>query len=251
MAETTAIAWAEASWNPWLGCSKVSPGCTHCYAETLMVNRMGRDFNTVQRAAPATFNAPLKWKDPKRIFTCSLSDFFHQKADLWREEAWEIIKATPRHTYQILTKRPGLMAAWARTHGWPENAWAGTSVESAKYLPRLDVLARVPAAVRFVSAEPLLGCLNLRQWLPDPKHDRCIAWDIPGHDHPGVLSWVIVGGESGKGFRPMQMIWVNDIAIQCKQAGIPLFVKQAAGLYPGRQGKLPDDLWALKEMPNG
>ena len=149
--------------------------------------------------------------------------------------------ATPQHTYQVLTKRPGRMAWWASQHGWTAHIWAGTSVESAKYLPRLDVLARVPARVRFLSAEPLLGPLDLR-----PDVFRCNGSCCEGR---AKIDWVIVGGESGPSCRPMQIEWVQSIAAQCSAAGVPLFVKQGGGLYPGYQGRLPDSLWRRKEMP--
>ena len=208
-------------WNPWQGCTKVSPGC---YAEAL-ATRWGKDFTTLRRSAPTTFEAPLRWKEPKLIFTCSISDFFHRQADPWREEAWEVIKATPHHTYQILTKRPGLMVAWAKTHGWPDNVWAGTSVESQKYAPRLDVLARVPAKVRFVSVEPMLGPVDLMQWI-----ELGLGWygeNVNGGLEPDrACNWVICGGESGPGARPMHPDWARSLRDQCQAAGVPFFFKQ-------------------------
>ena len=165
MAETTGIEWTDATWNPWYGCQRVSPGCDFCYADRDM-RRFGRDFATVTQAAPATFNAPLRWKESQRIFTCSWSDFFIRQADSWREAAWSVMERTPQHQYQILTKRPGRMLAWAKEKGWLPNVWAGTSVESQKYAPRLDLLAQVPAPVRFVSVEPMLGPVNLTPWMP-------------------------------------------------------------------------------------
>ena len=227
-----------------MGCTKVSPGCAKCYAEREM-SRFGRDFNAVQRTSRRVFESPLHWKTPRRIFTCSWSDFFHPGADAWREEAWEIIKATPWHTYQILTKRPELMVAWAKIHGWPEHVWAGTSVESQKYAPRLGVLARVPAKVRVVSVEPMLGPVDLRQWL----HPPCIDPFCSGCDAEAVLNWVICGGESGPGFRPMELAWLEDLAGQCSDAGVPCWVKQDSGQFPGKQGRISDRLWAKKEMP--
>ena len=253
MAETTGISWTDATWNPWIGCTKVSPGCDHCYAERDM-SRFGRHFDQVQRTSSLVFTLPLRLKEPRRIFTCSWSDFFHRGADAWREEAWEIIKATPWHTYQILTKRPGLMVAWAEKHGWPEHVWAGTSVESQKYAPRLDVLARVPAKVRFVSVEPMLEAVDLRPWLGCPhKGDEDGDICCPECGYPREKSrwihWVIVGGESGAGFRPMEIPWLESLAQQCSVARVPRGVKQASNLRPGQQGRIPDELWARKEMP--
>ena len=220
MGINTGIEWTDATWNPWIGCSKVSPGCDSCYMFSGM-RRYGRDPGVVQRTKEATFYAPFNWKEPKRIFTCSWSDFFHKQADPWREEAWEVILRTPHHTYQILTKRPGLMVAWAETHPWPDHVWAGTSVERQKYAPRLDVLARVPAKVRFVSAEPLLSSLDLRKWL---------NWtgDAGMHEPPDpvCLNWVIVGGESGPNARPMHPDWARSLRDQCHMAGVPYFHKQ-------------------------
>src|SRR3990167_4811557 len=119
MGRDSKISWTDSTWNPWIGCHKVSPGCAHCYAETLVENRMGRKFSEIRRASPATFNAPLKWhrpmntfspSSPQYVFTCSISDFFIEEADAWRDEAWEIIRRTPHLTYQILTKRPERIA---------------------------------------------------------------------------------------------------------------------------------------------
>ena len=227
MGELTGISWCDSTWNPWYGCRKVSPGCDNCYAERDMT-RYGRDWR-VTRAATSTFSAPLRWKTPRRIFTCSWSDFFIEEARPWLSEAWEIMRRTPQHTYQVLTKRPGLMAAWADEHGWLPNVWAGTSVESAKYLPRLDVLARVPAQVRFVSAEPLLEPLDLRPWLQ------------------GGCDWVITGGESGPGARPMRLEWARSLRDQCQQAGVPFFLKQLGGLHAGGPALLDGREW--REFP--
>lgn len=214
MGETTSIEWTNATWNPWMGCSKVSPGCDSCYMFAGML-RYGRDPETVQRTKDTTFYAPLRWKEPKRIFTCSWSDFFHKQADSWREQAWDVILQTPQHTYQILTKRPGLMVAWAKTHPWPRHVWAGTSVESQRYAPRLDVLARVPAEVRFVSVEPMLGPVDLRPWL---------WWGMGSR--AGTLDWTIAGGESGPGARPAHPDWFRSVRDQCQVAGVPFFFKQ-------------------------
>ena len=246
MGERTNISWCDSTWNPWQGCTNVSPGCDHCYAETLAA-RWGKDFTTLRRSAPTTFKAPLRWKEPKLIFTCSISDFFHRQADPWREEAWEVIAATPHHTYQILTKRPGLMVAWAKSHGWPANVWAGTSVESQKYAPRLEVLARVQAKVRFVSVEPLLGPVDLTPYffkcsgcVPTPEDPRCTCKGL-------AINWVIVGGESGPGARPMQPDWARSLRDECQKVGIPYFLKQLGGFKPGGPALLDGREW--REMP--
>ena len=232
----TNISWTQETWNPWYGCKRVSPGCLNCYADRDMT-RYGKDFSTVTRSSKAVFEKPFKFKEPTLIFTCSWSDFFIHDADEWREEAWEIIKATPQHTYQILTKRPGLMVAWAEKHGWPDNAWAGTSVESQKYAPRLDVLARVPAKVRFVSYEPALGPLDLRPWVGCERCGReedSDAHNIDGHTYtPSIIHWVIAGGESGPGARPAHPDWFRSARDQCQAAGVPFFFKQISGPRPG------------------
>lgn len=216
MGEKTAIAWADATHNFWMGCRKVSQGCKHCYAERQMTG-YGRSFTLVTRAKD--FGAPLKWKEGRRIFTCSWSDFFIQEADPWRAEAWDIIRRTPQHTYLILTKRPerileSLPAGW--DGGWP-NVWLGVSIETTGLWDRLVTLVNVPAQVHFLSLEPLLGPIPLSDWLTDP-------WPI---------EWVIVGGESGPQYRPMQMAWARDLRDQCVLAGVPFFFKQQAGARPG------------------
>jgi len=212
--EKTAIAWTESTHNFWVGCRKVSQGCKHCYAERQMT-RYGRDFRTVTRAKG--FDAPLRW-DPRMVFVNSWSDFFIEEADPWRADAWEVIRRTSQHTYQILTKRPERIAAclprdWGE--GWA-HVWLGTSVESQECVGRLDDLAHMPAVVRFVSAEPLLGPLDLRFWL-----------------RRGAVDWLIVGGESGPKARPMDMAWARSLRDQAVEHGVPFFFKQQSGPYAG------------------
>lgn len=218
MSERTGIAWTDATWNPWQGCTKVSPGCAHCYMYREKT-RYGQDPETVVRSAPGTFLAPRKWKDPRRVFTCSWSDFFHPAADAWRADAWDIIRETPHLTYQILTKRPGripdaLPADWGK--GWP-HVHLGVSVESQRFVLRINALRTVPAAVRFLSAEPLLGALDLTG-LTDG------------------IGWVICGGESGPGARPMSDDWARGLRDQCAAAGVPYFLKQLGGHPNKRDG---------------
>lgn len=208
-----------------MGCAKVSPGCTNCYMFRYM-RRVGRDPERVVRSK-TTFYAPLGWAEPRNIFTCSLSDFFIVEADQWRPEAWDIIYNTPQHVYQILTKRPSRMLAWALHHGWPSNAWAGTSIESRRYLHRANVLRKVPAATRFLSYEPLLEDLGVL--------------DLTG------IAGVIVGGESGPNFRPMDLAWVRPIRDQCIEQGVAFHYKQAAGLQPGMHRELDGRIW--DELP--
>lgn len=234
MGSVTGIEWADKTWNPWLGCRKISDGCTNCYAEALE-RRWGRVFENVHRTSPSTFNAPLRWKEPARVFTCSMSDFFIAEADAWREEAWEVMRRTPHLTYQVLTKRPHRMLAWAQTHGWLPNAWAGVTVENQAMADiRLPLLAQVPASVRFASVEPMLGEVDLRRWISD---------------RPQSLSWIIAGAESGPGHRPMDLHWLQSLAWDADFFGASLFVKQDSGPKPGQQGRIPDSLWALKQFP--
>jgi protein gp37 len=236
--DTTGIAWTEKTWNPWQGCRKVSAGCKHCYMFAEKA-RYGQDPATVVRSKPPTFNAPRKWTDPALVFTCSWSDFFIEEADAWRADAWEIIRATPHLTYQILTKRPERLAAclppdWGE--GYP-NVCLGVSIErQEEAYPRALWLLETPARIRFVSAEPLLGALdltNIEVVKPQPPHGPGVWLDaLRGHvkgpdDLLGArIDWVIVGGESGSGARPCDVAWIRSLVAQCRAAGTKVFVKQ-------------------------
>lgn len=216
MSEHSAIEWTEATWNPWYGCTKVSPGCAHCYMFREM-RQYGRDPEVVQRSK-TKFRDPLRWNEPKTVFTCSWSDWFHEAADQWRDEAWEVIRQTPQHTYQILTKRPERIAGqlpWG-DYGdpWP-NVWLGVSVESQRWVTRVRILATIPATVRFVSAEPLLG--------------RIAALPLGG------IHWLIAGGESGPGHRPTDIEWLRSLRDQCRVSGTAFFLKQLGG-WPNKRG---------------
>jgi protein gp37 len=207
----------------------------------------GQNPNVVVRSK-TTFRDPLKWKEPKRIFTCSWSDFFIEEADAWRDEAWEIIQATPQHTYLILTKRPELIAGrlpWHRrldhTAGvsfvtdqpWP-NVHLGVSVESTEYLWRVAELLKVPAALHVISAEPLLGVIDLRNVLQIDRYLGKPDWIRSGW-RPDI-QWVIVGGESGPEARPTHPEWIESIIQQCAAAGVPCFVKQIGEWRPALWG---------------
>jgi protein gp37 len=214
MGRSTTIAWSDCTWNPWQGCRHVSPGCDHCYMFRDKT-RYGQNPTQIQRSK-TTFTAPLKWHEPQRIFTCSWSDFFIQDADAWRPDAWEIIRRTPQHTYMILTKRPQLIRArlpqdWGP--GYP-NVWLGVSVENPRMQAhRIPVLQQTPAVRRFLSIEPLLEPL-------DPL-------DLTG------ISWVIVGGESGPGYRSMPHAWVWPILEACQRQDVAFFFKQSAAFKDG------------------
>jgi protein gp37 len=244
MGETTGISWTQRTWNPWRGCTKVSPGCAHCYMFRDQ-KRYGRDPSKVVRTL--TWGDPIKWNrlaavagKRELVFTCSWSDFFHEAADEWRPEAWEVIKATPMIEYQILTKRPerivdNLPLDWGP--GYP-NVWLGTSVETQKYAAlRIPELLSAPAKVHFVSCEPLLGPLNLHGVLGEFLVDQPAfhedgegnLFEIPRVHARKGLDWVICGGESGPDFRPMMTQWAIDIKAQCDAAGVPFFGKQRSG----------------------
>ena len=233
MSEKTGIEWTEATWNPWMGCTKVSAGCDNCYMFSEQT-RYGNDPEVVRRSK-TKFADPLKWKEPKVIFTCSWSDWFHKDADPWRDEAWDIIRRTPQHTYQILTKRPGrilrhLPADWGE--GYP-NVWLGTSVESGEQVHRARVLATIPASVRFLSCEPLIAPIN--------SLDVLLGID-----------WLIVGGESGPNCRPMDEEWVRWLRDLSRNVGCAFFLKQLGG-FPDKRGheKAVLDGKRYTEMPAG
>ena len=233
MGETTKIEWADHTWNPWVGCSKVSPGCKFCYMFR-DGNRYGWDPNVLRRTKRPTFNKPLSWNRKaenkgSRVFTCSWTDWFHKDADAWRADAWDIIRRCQNLTFMILTKRPERIAEclpddWGA--GWP-NVWLGVSAENEEqYRRRWRQLYQHPAAVYFVSMEPLLGPIEME----DPHDERS-----------AIPDWVIIGGESGgpKTSRPMRISWAEDIVSQCKAAGVPVFFKQtgAWGEGPGKKGE--------------
>lgn len=219
MGEQTAIGWTDATWNPHSGCHPISCGCDNCYAAALW-KRFGRDFATVKRASRATFEAPLRWHrrgdGPKRIFVCSVSDFCHRDADPWRAEEWDVIRQCPRFTFQVLTKRPGRLRRCLPDDwhgGWP-HVWLGVTAENNDALRRrARVLLDVPAAVRFLSIEPMVE-----------RIDAGLLRAAIG----GGIGWVIVGGESGgqKRVRPFSEAHAREVVDVCVDAGVPVFVKQ-------------------------
>lgn len=204
-----------------MGCRKVSAGCRFCYALREM-ERFGRNFNIVQRAKDATFYSPDKWDDPKLIFTCSWSDWFIQDADKWRDEAWEIIRRNPHHIFQILTKRVDRVRQ-CLPEDWGEgyrNVWLGFSAESQAMLDeRAPTMLTIPAALHFVSIEPLISPIR-----------NIFGLLYKGGLRPGIR-WVIVGGESGYGqdWRVMKIEWVDEIYGQVRLTDVPFFFKQWAG----------------------
>lgn len=232
----TSIEWTRgddgaegATWNPTTGCDRVSPGCDHCYALTMAKRLKAMGSAKYQNDGdprtsgpgfgltihPAALDLPRHWRKPRRIFVNSMSDLFHARVPLdFVRQVFDVIEATPQHTYQVLTKRAARLPKVADKLDWPANLWMGVSVEDAGHVDRIDDLRAVPAAVRFLSLEPLLGPLP--------------ALNLDG------IGWVIVGGESGKGARAMEVDWARDIVQQSRAAGAAPFVKQL-GAVLGRQ----------------
>ena len=232
---TTTIEWTEVTWNPVTGCSKVSPGCLNCYAERMakrlqaMGQRNYRDGFAV-RTHDHMLELPLKWVKPRMVFVNSMGDLFHEKVpDAFIQRVFEVMDSTPRHTYQLLTKRADRLVEVASLLPWPRNVWMGVTVEDNEHLNRLERLREVPSAVKFLSIEPLLG----------PMADL----DLDGVD------WVIVGGESGPGARPMRRDWVIDIRDACIGEAVPFFFKQWGGVRKKAAGRdLEDRTW--NQIPN-
>ncbi len=266
MGKQTGIEWTDKTWNPWQGCTKVSPGCAHCYAEREHLKYKLPAFAEVRRSK-TVFDAPLKWKESARIFTCSWSDFFHPDADAWRAEAWEIIRVTPHLTYQILTKRPERIAAHLPAD-WGEgcpNVWLGTSAENQRQATaRIPHLLKIPARGHFLSCEPLLGPVTTK--LPmaavfcAPGNTMVGADDLHVNALKGCggstpiypIGWVIAGGESGAGARPMDEGWARALRDECAKAGVPFFLKQLGG-HPNARAhdKALLDGQRHTEVPNG
>jgi protein gp37 len=222
MTTISKIEWTEATWNPTVGCTKISPGCKHCYAEA-MAKRLqamgtpGYDNGFRLTVLPERLDEPLKRKNPTVYFVNSMSDLFHKNVpDLYIEKVFDVIARTPHHTFQVLTKRAERLASFFKHRPVPSNAWIGVSVEDQEYgVPRIDHLRKVNARIRFLSVEPLLK-------------------DVGPLDLTGI-HWVIVGGESGPKARPMKAEWVEDIQNQCKLQKVQFFFKQWGGW--GADGK--------------
>lgn len=239
MAQTSSIEWTQATWNPVAGCTPVSPGCLNCYAArmALRLERMhpaaGRKYKGTAGKArdgrpvfqgrinldPEALDIPRKWRLGRIIFVNSMSDLFHEGVpDSFIGKVFRVMEECPQHTFQVLTKRPERVVEMADSLPWPSNVWMGTSVETAKYYERIRLLQSVKrAAVRFLSCEPLLGPLR--------------RMPLRG------INWVIVGGESGPGSRPMREEWVTEIKAQCEEKGVPFFFKQWGGAKKHATGR--------------
>lgn len=232
MSSTSTIEWTEATWNPVTGCTKVSPGCAHCYAETFAERFRGVPGHPYEQGFdlklwPERLQLPLTWKRPRSIFVNSMSDLFHLDVpDGFIVQVFDVMNRANWHTFQVLTKRPERAAAMSPDLSWTPNIWMGTSVENQRWTTRIDQLRRTAARVKFLSCEPLLGPLSL---------------DLDD------INWVIVGGESGHRARPMRADWARAIREQCAAAGVAFFFKQwgahdeqGVRVGKGRAGRLLD-----------
>jgi len=235
MGLNSAIEWTEATWNPVTGCSKVSSGCEHCYAERMALRLQGMGQPNYARGFKVTLHQralrlPSTWKRPQMIFVNSMSDLFHEDVPLdFIQQVFDVMRRAPWHTYQILTKRSERLVELDPVLAWPPHVWMGVTVESADYTYRIDHLRHIHAAVKFLSLEPLLG--------PMP------SLNLKGID------WVVVGGESGTGARPMDAKWAIEIRDQCVKAEVPFFFKQWGGVNKKKAGRaLEGRKW--DEMPS-
>lgn len=242
MADHSRIEWTETTWNPWTGCTKVSPGCKNCYAERMSRRLQAMGVKKYRNGFKVTthmdeFETPLRWKRPRMVFVCSMSDFLHPMInDRHVLRVLDVMKQARGHTFQVLTKRPQRMVDILKGYNrmLTRNVWFGVTVENQECAEeKVPILMNVAAKVRFVSCEPMLGPLDLRRWMP----------------HAYCLKWVIVGAESGPGARPMKLEWARDLLDQCKKAEVPFFMKQIV-----ENGKkvpfedFPEDL-KIREMP--
>ena len=236
MSTTSQIEWTETTWNPVTGCSKISPGCKHCYAE-----RMAKRLRAMGTAKyrngfevtihPTTLDEPLKWSKPRLVFVNSMSDLFHDAVPPeFIQSVFAVMNHASQHTFQVLTKRPERVAAMNGSLSWAPNIWLGVSVESSAWVGRIDHLRATDATTKFLSLEPLLG-------------------PLPGLDLRNI-GWVIAGGESGPKARPMEGDWVREIRDTCVQHQVPFFFKQWGGVFKKRTGRVLDGrTW--DEMPGG
>ena len=221
------IEWTDTTWNPVTGCTKVSQGCKHCYAERMAKRLKAMGVPRYKDEFKVTLhhdliNAPLSWKKPRRVFVNSMSDLFHEKVPLeFIQSCFDTMKKASQHTFQILTKRSTRLVELAPYLEWSENIWMGVSVEDNQVLDRIDDLRKCPAHVRFLSCEPLIGPLE--------------NMNLKG------IHWVIVGGESGPGARPMDANWVRNIRNQCQEKNIAFFFKQWGGVQKHLHGRILDN----------
>lgn len=235
MPQASTIEWTEATWNPVTGCSQVSPGCAHCYAKTFAERWRGVPEHPYEqgfdlRLWPERVDTPKRWKKPRTIFVNSMSDLFHEDIPLeFVDRIFATMREASWHTFQILTKRHDRLAEIAARFDWPPNVWMGVSIENRRFVERADALRCVPAAVRFISAEPLLGQLDGLEL--------------------GGIDWLIAGGESGPGHRSVQVDWVRKLRDQCVTEDVAFFFKQWGGHRPKSNGReLDGRVWS--QMPS-
>lgn len=223
MATRSHIEWTQMTWNPVTGCTKISQGCKHCYAERMAKRLRAMGAARYRNGFTVTMHedlleTPLTWRAPRLVFVNSMSDLFHPDVPLeFIQSVFSTMERCPQHTFQALTKRSGRLLEVADALPWPANVWMGVSVENAAVVQRVTDLQQVPAAVRFLSVEPLVGPIR---HLP-----------LEG------IHWVIVGGESGPGARPMKLAWVERIHAQCQEANVPFFFKQWGGTRKDLTGR--------------
>jgi protein gp37 len=226
MADRSAIEWTEATWNPVTGCDKVSPGCAHCYAQAFAERWRGVPGHPYEqgfdlRIWPQRLSHPLKWKRPRMIFVNSMSDLFHERIpDAFIREVFASMEEANWHTFQILTKRPERLVELADALPWPSNVWMGVSIENRRFVSRANLLREVPAAVRFISAEPLLGPLE--------------GLDLSD------IHWLIAGGESGPRARAAKPEWIRELRDRCQNEKVAFFFKQWGGRTAKAGGRLLD-----------
>jgi protein gp37 len=232
MSTQSSIEWTESTWNPLTGCTKISPGCKHCYAERMAKRLQAMGQPNYVNGFDLTLHEhviqlPLTWKKPQMIFVNSMSDLFHEAVPTeFIERIFTVMQQASWHTFQVLTKRAERLAELAPSLDWPENVWMGVSVENQRYVRRIDHLRMTGARTKFLSLEPLLG-------------------PLPGLNLAGI-DWVIVGGESGPGSRPLDEGWVTDLRDQCLGAQIPFFFKQWGGTRKKKNGRiLQGQIWDM------
>jgi protein gp37 len=231
----SAIEWTESTWNPVTGCDKISPGCKHCYAEVMAKRLKGMGQPNYSNGfdltlQPQMLDRPLRWRRPQMVFVNSMSDLFHKDVPFsYIRQVFEIMSQASWHTFQVLTKRADRLEDLSGRLAWPRNVWMGVSIERGDYVFRMDHLRKTPAAVRFLSLEPLLG-------------------PLPGLNLEGI-DWVIVGGESGPRARAMREQWALEVLEQCRSAGVPFFFKQWGGRNKKAAGRLLRGR-AFNEMPS-
>jgi protein gp37 len=246
----TKISWTDKTWNPIVGCSRISEGCKNCYAATVAASARMQQFSQYQAvknwngAIALVYNQlekPLSWRQPQKIFACSMSDLFHENiTNVNRDEVFNVIEKCPQHTFQLLTKRPEIAVEYFqyRYKGdlIPDNVWFGVTAENqATADKRINTLKQINSSIKWVSFEPLLEDIWLEDFLGASNY----------------FDWAVVGGESGSNYRPVEVSWIESIVEQCQNAGVPTWVKQDSAFLSGKQGRINDHTWSIKQFPHG